>query len=98
MALGTTLSVIANHFALTTELPTSHGSIRTLKAPLAESKSSAVGSSCGEKISRKELSPFRCRTVTDMVASARCCLSTCRCSRNAVRSRQDDFVGPHHAR
>lgn len=93
MALGTTLSVIANHFAFTTELPTSHGSTRTLNAPLAERKSSDVGSCCGEKISRKELSPFRCRTVTDMVASARCYLYlACCCYCNAMRSRRDGFV------
>jgi len=93
MALGTTLSVIANHFAFTTELPTSHGSTRTLNAPLAESKSSDVGSCCGEKISRKELSPFRCRTVTDMVAAARCYLYlACCCNCNAMRSRRDGLV------
>lgn len=61
----------ANHLALTIEGPTSHGSISTVKAPFTERRSSDVGSSLGEKMSRKELSAFRCRTITDMLASAR---------------------------
>lgn len=66
IALGTTRSVTANHDALTIELPTSHGSIRTLKAPLADWRSVADGFFLGEKIKRNELSALRCRTVTDM--------------------------------
>lgn len=59
--------MVANHLALTIELPTSQGSIRTLNAPFTEQRSSDVGSSLAEKIRRKVLSAFRCRTVTDIL-------------------------------
>ena len=67
MELGTTRLVIANHGAVTMELPTSQGSIRTVYARLADSRSSVDGCGSGEKIRRKVLSAFKCRIVTDML-------------------------------
>ncbi|MBA7492866.1 hypothetical protein ES702_03419 [subsurface metagenome] len=41
------------------ELPDSHGSMSTMKAPLLDNKSSGFGSFCGENMRRKLLSAFR---------------------------------------
>ena len=66
MEPGSSLFVIANHFALTIEEPTSQGSISTLKDPCAERRSVGEGLGFGEKMRRKVLSALRCRTVRDI--------------------------------
>ena len=66
MALGVRSSVLANHDAVTIHGPESHGSRSTEKAPLAERRSEGRGWISGEKIRRKDESPFSCRTVTDI--------------------------------
>ena len=71
MALGTLRLVMANHGAVTIELPTSHGSIRMLYAPLADFRSDGRGCGSGEKIRRNVASAFRCRTVTDIAGAYR---------------------------
>lgn len=63
-----TRCVIANHFALTIELPISHGSTRTLNAPFADKRSDEVGCAAGENIKRKLLSALRWRMVTDILS------------------------------
>lgn len=62
--------VVANHGAVTTESPVSHGSIRIEKAPLEDVSCERDGCDSGENIRRKVLSAFRCLTVTDIAAAA----------------------------
>jgi hypothetical protein len=59
---------MANHGAVTIELPTSHGSMSTLYAPFADLRSEGKGCASGENMRRKVESALRCRTVTDIVA------------------------------
>ena len=70
MELGILRFVTANHGAVTTHEPTSHGSIRTLYAPLADFRSDGRGLECGEKMSRKVLSALRWRMVTDILVES----------------------------
>ena len=66
MALGVRSVVLANHGAVTTDGPESHGSKSTEKAPLAARRSDGNGWASGEKTRRNVESPLRCRTLTDI--------------------------------